>query len=104
MVIVRWWIVVSLHRRKRNRISGGGSVEDGRCGPWAQDFEGGEHSKIMEVAQDGGSQFANRAGETLIASREAIQLSIPREGSGKVLFNCKHSIGGVTLSFKGNHS
>ncbi|KAH3752734.1 hypothetical protein DPMN_187360 [Dreissena polymorpha] len=34
MVVVRWWIVVSLHRRKRDGGSGGGSVEDGWSGPW----------------------------------------------------------------------
>ncbi|KAH3861679.1 hypothetical protein DPMN_024613 [Dreissena polymorpha] len=35
MVIVRRWIEVYLHHRKRDGISGGGSVEDERLGPWA---------------------------------------------------------------------
>ncbi|KAH3698073.1 hypothetical protein DPMN_085589 [Dreissena polymorpha] len=36
MVIVRRWIVVALPSRKRDGSSGDGSLEDGRCGYWAE--------------------------------------------------------------------
>ncbi|KAH3814638.1 hypothetical protein DPMN_143143 [Dreissena polymorpha] len=36
MFIVCRWIVVSLHRRKRDGSSEAGSVEDGRGGPWVE--------------------------------------------------------------------
>ncbi|KAH3845347.1 hypothetical protein DPMN_087626 [Dreissena polymorpha] len=65
----------------------------------------------MEVSQDGGTQYALRAGATvlgkpfwgsgrwLVASREAIQTAQHARSGKKVLLNCQHSHGGVTLSF-----
>ncbi|KAH3848743.1 hypothetical protein DPMN_091123 [Dreissena polymorpha] len=61
--------MVSLHRRKRDGESGGGSVEDGRCGPWAEiqaRITRGGPMKIMEVSKNGGSQNAQCAGKTVL--------------------------------------
>ncbi|KAH3846754.1 hypothetical protein DPMN_089059 [Dreissena polymorpha] len=66
MVFVRMWIVVSPHRQKRDGSSGVGRVEDGRGRPRAE-----MHTRISrvgplkttEVSQDGGTRYAQRAGE-----------------------------------------
>ncbi|KAH3827154.1 hypothetical protein DPMN_129083 [Dreissena polymorpha] len=69
MVTVRRWIVVSLHRRKWDGSSGGCNVEDGRVDPWA-DIQARISRdcslKVMEVSQDGGTQYAQPAGETVL--------------------------------------
>ncbi|KAH3708887.1 hypothetical protein DPMN_068346 [Dreissena polymorpha] len=69
MVIVRRWIVISLHRRKRDGSSGDGSVEDWRADRgqrYNPGFRGVGPIKIMEVSQDGDTQYAQRAGETVL--------------------------------------
>ncbi|KAH3886022.1 hypothetical protein DPMN_010023 [Dreissena polymorpha] len=59
MVIVRRWIVVSLHRRKWDMSSGGDNVEDLRGVPWAGKqarlLRGGP-MKIIKESHDGGTQ------------------------------------------------
>ncbi|KAH3747759.1 hypothetical protein DPMN_182189 [Dreissena polymorpha] len=71
MLIVRMWIEVSLHRRKTDGRGGqrrwqrsGQRADLGqKCRPV---FRGGGPMKIMEVSRDGGTQYAQGAGETVI--------------------------------------
>ncbi|KAH3802862.1 hypothetical protein DPMN_156558 [Dreissena polymorpha] len=73
------------------------TYQDGRCGPGADmriRTSRGSPRKIMKVSQDGDTQYAERAGRTvLLTSREAIKAAREERKEGQ------HSLCGVTLSF-----
>ncbi|KAH3831148.1 hypothetical protein DPMN_104410 [Dreissena polymorpha] len=57
------------HRQKRDSNNGGGSLEDGRGEPWAViqiRISKGWSYEDIEVFQDGGTQYAQRAGEAVL--------------------------------------
>ncbi|KAH3748690.1 hypothetical protein DPMN_183139 [Dreissena polymorpha] len=59
----------SLDEGQEQRSGEGGSVEDGRCGPWAELQTRTSRSglmKIMEVLQDDGTQYVQRAAKTVM--------------------------------------
>ncbi|KAH3875706.1 hypothetical protein DPMN_038982 [Dreissena polymorpha] len=92
------------------RVNGGGSEENERADMGQRcrhGFRGGGPTQTMEVSQDGGTRYAQRAGKNvlrlrycrwLVTSRAAIKAAQRARSGEKFFVYCQHSPGGEAVS------